>query len=199
MSLKRFEHFLKQALPKLEDTKHVQHPSQEALVAYVYEHLDRETIPRISAHITTCQACYEKVRQLRSELEILDGQMAAFLPDPLQAQAEKSVKKERERQLLQQLPSSLREIWSGVFAERRVVYAHLAAYAGAVALLVGINALLNRLLVPPASPLASPTKIIRWWSYSYWLLLPLGLLLVAHLVSVFLSKKRKERRDHEKG
>lgn len=192
--MKRFEEFLEEGGPRLGWAEYARHPSQRLLAAYVYNQLGREMASRVSAHVATCRSCYNEVQRLREELEALESSLTLYLPDPLKIQPE------RERLPLLEQVKRFFKSWELFPAQRRVFYVHAGAYAVAAALLFGINVLLDRLLIPPPSPFASPVKITRWWTHLYWLLLPWGLLLLAHGIRTFLLKsKRGGTRNHAKG
>jgi len=201
--MRKFERFLEEAQPKLEHTEYSQHPSKEMLTAYVYDQLDASLLSRISAHVITCQVCYEEVRRLKSELEVLEGRLASALPDPLKTciEAEKTWRRAwAPTRWAKTFLERVLEGWGGAVPwKRRAFLGHAVAYATAAALLVVVNIILDRLLVPTPSPLASPVRVTRWWTYLYWTLLPWGLFLLGWGIRGFLLKRQeRKRRDHER-
>jgi hypothetical protein len=187
--MERFKRFLEEGRPKPEYVEYSRHPSREILEAYVYEQLDERMLSRVSAHVTTCQSCYGEVQQLRGELEALESQLVASLPDPFEGRAERVREKQEQKEklsFLQWVRAFAGQLWKGPApVQRRAFYRHLGAYAAVGALLFVINTILNRLITPPPSPLGSPVEVTKWWNYSYWLLLPWGFLLLWHAIRAF--------------
>ena len=198
--MKDFEVFLEEAKPKLERVEYSQHPREELLTAYVYEQLDGALLSRISAHVATCAVCRARVNQLRSELDLVQPKLASALPDPVVAVGEEHGKEPEEVvRRTGGFTTELLEKWNAFTRQqRRFLYHQVMAYAAAAVFLFLLNTALDRLLVPPPSPLASPAPITRWWTYLYWLLLPWGLFLIARGIRMYLSKKNEKRRDNEK-
>lgn len=198
--MKDFEVFLEEAKPKLDRAEYSQHPTEELLTAYAYEQLDGALLSRISAHIATCPVCRARVDQLRSELDLIQSKLASALPDPVAAVVrERRNEQEEVARRTGGLAAELVEKWNAFTRrQRRYVYRQVTAYAAAAIFLFLLNTALDRLLIPPPSPLASPAPITRWWTHLYWLLLPWGLFLIARGIHMFLSKKNERRRDDEK-
>ena len=193
--MKDFEKFLEEARPELERIEYSKHPSQDTMVSYVYEQMDGPALSQISIHIATCPVCYERVAQLRRELGSVEEQLSSALPDPLAAVSPAASK----QSILYRAVTAISQLWNALSSsQRRSFYRQVTAYAATAVFLLLLNTALDRLLVPPSSPLASPALINRWWAHLYWLLLPWGLFLIARVIYVFLSKKRSKRRDDEK-
>ena len=195
MNKRRFEEFLESGLPQLEYAEHVHHPREEILEGYVYGQLGGEAVSRVSAHIATCLACHETVQHLRGEMEAADVSLADLLADPAGVGTKAPIEAEERASVFESVVKSIENGIEKLVPQRRFIAAHAAAYAIVAALLVGMTALLDRLLIPPASPLASPVRVTRWWTYLYWVLLPWGLFLLARIVVGVV--RRKGKRNHE--
>jgi len=198
--MKDFEVFLEEAKPKLERAEYSQHPTEDLLTAYAYDQLDGALLSRTSAHVATCPVCRDRVDKLRSELDLVQSKLASALPDPVAAVVQK---RESEQEGVERraggFAAELVEKWNTFTRrQRRSLYRQVTAYAAAAVFLFLLNIALDHLLIPPASPLASPAPINRWWPHLYWLLLPWGLFLIARGIHMFLSKKNERRRDDEK-
>lgn len=195
--MKDFEVFLEEAKPNLERTEYAQHPTEELLIAYAYEQLDGAPLSQLSAHVATCPVCRKRVNQLRSEFDLLEQAFASALPNPVASGTQQGGPLVTRR--AGGFTAGLVEKWNAFTRQqKRSVYRHAIAYAAAAILLFLLNFVLDRLLIPPPSPLASPAPVIRWWTYLYWSLLPWGLFLIAHGIRMFLLEKNGKRRDDEK-
>ena len=195
MKHEAFERFLEKAKPQADQTKYERHPSQQVLEAYVYGQLDGLILSRVSVHVATCGKCSQEVSTLRQEADRLESSLAAYLDreasiEPLYAQTPKTS--------IQQWHQVVDRVAEWVLRDAPGSLVRLAAAAAAAAIVVAAaNLALDRWMVPPVSPLASPIPVTRWWVHLYWLLLPLvGLWLirgVRRLRTWWRDKKKGDR------
>lgn len=141
----KFAAFLERAFAGLEQGVYEQHPSQQMLLAYVYEQADPLMAARISAHVATCRECAEQVRVLREEREGADRALAGYLEDQGHVTAGATVRVTGERLFKRVLASP----W---LSNRKGFYGHLAAWAAASGL---VAFLLIRCLHQPVMVLES--------------------------------------------
>lgn len=163
---------------------HQEHPPFSVLLGYVLGELEGREERGVAVHITTCARCSADVAELRARAQALDGRLEA-LPNPLERYPLKGPK----RRLFTQIRGMLVE----PPAPRRLL-AHVSAYAVAAVLLVVVNLVLDRMLVPQPSPFGSPVEPNRWWVNLYWLLLPWGLLLGWQAVRLRRRSSEKPRK-----
>ena len=196
MSNTCFEQFLERAHPEHGGENYAEHPAQEILEMYVYNQLDGGLLSRVSVHIATCCACTKTVASLRRELVQVDAVFANYLqtavtPELLHTSPARSPVLDQVVRIGWKAKESLLSITG-------LSLARVSAYAVATAaLLIAVNLTLNRVLIPPVSPLASPEPFNRWWLHLYWLLVPFVILLLARGFQE-LRKWRKKRRRHNR-
>ena len=190
-----FEQFLERARPEHGEENYAEHPSQEILETYVYNQLDGELLSRVSVHIATCGVCTRTVANLRRELVQVDTVFANYLqttvtPELLHSSPARSP-------VLDQV---VRIGWKAkeiLFSSARLSLVRVSAYAAATAaLLIAVNLTLNRVLIPPVSPLASPEPVNRWWLHLYWLLVPFVILLLVRGFQELREWRQKQRRNN---
>ncbi len=185
MTTKAFEQFIERGIPRTGDGQYETHPSSDILEAFVYEQLSASAAARVSAHAAGCPRCSETLAALRHDLAAVDGVFEAHLmgvkvlaPEP-QSAATRGVIDRLTRWLACHLSPE-------AFSVPRVV----GFAAAAAALIVCANVVLDRVLVPPVDPLAAAEPIVRWWVYLYWLLVPLGGVVLWRLLAYFRQRRR---------
>ncbi len=185
MTTEAFEQFIDQAIPRAGDGRYDAHPSSEVLEAFAYEQLAVGAAARVSAHVATCAVCAEEVGRFRRELAAIDGAFEAHLEQVPVRVREANVAPEPDA--FDRLKRWVAERLSPeAFSLPRVV-----AFAGAAAaVILCVNVVLDRTAVPPIDPLASAAPVTRWWVHLYWLLVPLGGLVVWRLVAYFRRKRK---------
>jgi len=198
MNRRLFEQFLERAHPHQGEVSYDQHPSEQTLEAYVHDRLNGPFLSRVSVHVATCDNCAQRIVSLRREMQQLDQLFTSHLEEVVTPR------------LLTRYPSRTTGLqhWLETMSQVRewlspsggVSLARLSVYAaGAAAILVAVNLTLDRVLVPPVNPLASPAPVNRWWVYLYWLLVPITLPFVLRgwrQVRMFLQRRGKDDHDN---
>ena len=191
----RFEQFLEKARPEHGAESYAEHPSQEVLETYVYNQLDGELLSRVSVHIATCGVCTRTVANLRRELVQIDTVFANYLqtavtPELLHPSPARSPVLDQ----VVRIGWKAKEILS---SSTRLSLIRVSTYAAATTvLLIAVNLILDRVLIPPVSPLASPEPVNRWWLHLYWLLVPFVILLLARGFQELREWRQKQRRNN---
>lgn len=181
--------FFKQVFKDELEIEHREHPPSSVLLGYVLQELGGDEERRVGVHIATCAQCSAHAEKLREKVRALDEHLRA-LPDPLECYPLKEQKPGLFAWVKRRIEEDVGTLM-GKPASGRGLLIHLGAYATAGVLLFSLNLVLDRLLVPPPSPLGSPIEINRWWVQLYWLLLPWGLFLGWQVVR--LRRKGSEK------
>jgi len=126
-----FDAFFQKAKPPLGCVAYEAHPSRHMLLDYVYEQLeDEDTVFRVSAHVATCQSCFEKVSALREEL----AEMQSGLAVAIEITANPAPVKRSFTPVLREFFGKV--LNHAVWTNRKLCYVHIGTYAVAGLLLL---------------------------------------------------------------
>ena len=193
MTDRAFDDFLERAKPDSSRTKYDSHPADTVLEAFAYDQLDGSLLSRVSVHVATCRRCSSVVANLRLEMKRLDELLARNIDSDVTIKRATSSALTAPEQFLDGLWGRFRR-WIDDASTPSLV--RLAATAASLAALIVVtNLAMDRWLVPPVSPFASPAPASRWWVHLYWLLLPPALLLCAkglRRLSLWWKGKRRD-------